>query len=612
MTHLRKPRFWLLTTAALIIGAPLSASAQNSNVYHPGAYNVGAPTMVAAAPSLPNIPADQIARDVTAEHNPRTGQVELIAAPFDPFEEDPYMAGSLRLRTADGAVAIDGQPLRGGALVDIDFYYNSPSDDPYGGRNYSNVSFVSGDLAPVVLRDARILECSTRVENVAYDHNIYYSPATYSRYGIYQPYRHYAGHSAFGFGFGSSYYGPGINLFFNNRSRLARTLLSNRRRNNSRSFLPRLNTPNTGFRGADVRRGRVISPRLGTLRGRAVAAETNTEIAPVPAVRSAAAIAASERRREIRNRIGNRRLTADDFRVSSTRGTNRNLQTEPRLETRTPRRRRGAAARRSQFNAAPNAEINTESNTRVSPRVGSVFGRRGAVRGTAAGQARAAVARPNTPKQSAPQPSAPKQSAPKTSQPKTRAPKRNAPKKSASRRSESKKATSKRSTPKRSKPSSSSRSSRSSRSSSSGRSSSLRNRVRNFFPTHGNSGRGVVTSHSVDCAREDKLSVFIPTERLEAARFDGLTLIALDAQGGETPIYIPPNYIQGYRLAATGRVQPQGIQQQGFTPAPQAQFQQQFQGQQGRAIEPATCPVGTQLHPNGTCLQTGQAGYPTR
>jgi len=146
MTHLRKSRFWLLTTAALIFGSHMSAAAQVPNSYQPntfqtGNYNAGAPTMVAAAPSLPDISAEQIARDVTAEFNP------------------------------------DGHPLPSGAIVDIDFYYNSPSDDPYGGRNYSEVSFVNGDLAPVVLRDSRILECSARVDNVVYDHNVYYAPS---------------------------------------------------------------------------------------------------------------------------------------------------------------------------------------------------------------------------------------------------------------------------------------------------------------------------------------------------------------------------------------------------------------------------------------------------
>ena len=210
MTHLRTPRFWLLTTAALIFGSTLPANAQSAL-----SYQSGAPTMVAAAPGLPSIPAEQIARDVTSEFNPRTGARELVAAPFDPFEEDPALAGSLRLRSADGALTVEGHRLSDGAIVEMDFYYNSPSNDPYGGRNYGDVSFINGELAPVVLRDTRILECSTRVDNVVYDHNAYYDRGR--SIGIYRPYRHYAGHSGFGFGFGNSYFGPGFGAYSSRR-----------------------------------------------------------------------------------------------------------------------------------------------------------------------------------------------------------------------------------------------------------------------------------------------------------------------------------------------------------------------------------------------------------
>ena len=115
-----------------------------------------------------------------------------------------------------------------------------------------------------------------------------------------------------------------------------------------------------------------------------------------------------------------------------------------------------------------------------------------------------------------------------------------------------------------------------------------------------------MSSASVDCAREDKLTVFIPNGRLDAATYDGLTIIALDAQGGETPIFIPPNYIEGYRLAATGRVQPQGIRT-----APQPQQTQPIQPQRP-LIEAAPCPAGTQKQPNGTCLQTSLTGFSVR
>jgi hypothetical protein len=71
----------------------------------------------------------------------------------------------------------------------------------------------------------------------------------------------------------------------------------------------------------------------------------------------------------------------------------------------------------------------------------------------------------------------------------------------------------------------------------------------------------IVVSSQTDCAREDQLVLFIPNDRLDAARFDGLTLIlrdvTYDPRTGQTtvyderPLYIPPNYIEGFRLATS-------------------------------------------------------------
>ena len=611
MKQLRTSRFWLLTTAALIFGSHMSASAQSSTVFQPGNYQVGAPTTVAAAPSLPNISADQIARDVTAEFNPRTGQTELIAATFDPFEDDPNLAGSLRLRSADGAVAINGQPLAGGALVEVDFYYNSPSDDPYGGRNYSDVSFVSGDLAPVVLRDTRILECSSRVDNVVYDHNVYYSPPAYyspqvSNFGIYQPYRHYTGHSSFGFGFGSNYFGPGIN-FFNDNSR------SRRNFGTSRAFLPRTNLPNGGFRRGFVRQGRIITP-VGP--GTAVVGETNNGPVSTPTAQTNTltplAAAAARQRRDIRNRISGRRLSAEDFLPAATPA----LNTQPVAATATSTTGISSAQANTQSNSATSSAQQRAADIGLSRR--AILRGRTGLPGSRRAIPKQSTSTPVVPKQTAPGRVIPKQTrtTPVISKQSSSTPKQSSsrrattPKRSSSSSSRSSSSRSSSSSSRSSSPRSSSSSRRSSpRSSSSSRrssSSSIRSRRLNFFPSSSHGGQSIVTSQSVDCAREDKLSVFIPNDRLDAARFDGLTLIALDAQGGETPIYIPPNYIEGYRLAATGRVQPQGI-----TPAPQPQISPQIQPQPP-LIEPAPCPAGALKQPDGTCLLTSETGYPTQ
>lgn len=54
------------------------------------------------------------------------------------------------------------------------------------------------------------------------------------------------------------------------------------------------------------------------------------------------------------------------------------------------------------------------------------------------------------------------------------------------------------------------------------------------------------------CIREEKVTLHIPQERLDAARFDGLTIILLDSAGAEVPVYLPPNYIEGFRQAVLG------------------------------------------------------------
>lgn len=499
MAQRSTPRFWLLGTAALIFGSHVSAYAQHSPAYH-----AGAPTMVAAAPALPSLSPEQIAQDVVLETNPRTGVTEFVAAPFDPFEEDPTLAASLRLRSADGATAIDGRPLRDGALVEIDFYYNSPSDDPYGGRNYRDAVFVNGEFAPVVTRDTRILECSAQVENLAYDHVSYYDP----RYsvGVYRPYRHYAGHSGFGFGFGSQYFGPGYGTssFFGN----------------SRSFGNRFSFSSSRSRGRDRR----VNTRRANIATRNLDAVQNQ--------------GSEESRRETARDA--RRTRREDRSRSNFEATDENAR------TRNARRRSARAASRDQARETSTRQNETR---RERPRPANRENRRAASRET----------------------------------------RRNEP---ASRRTQN-----------RSNARSIAREKKEIKSRSRRRNSASNpRRELNFFPDDGYGGRSVVSARSVDCAREDKLRVFIPNARLDAARFDGLTLVALDEQGGETPIYLPPNYISGFRLATTGQRRSQGNQ------APP----RQSAAWPSHRIESAPCPAGTTKQPDGTCLQGRNGGYPTR
>jgi len=70
------------------------------------------------------------------------------------------------------------------------------------------------------------------------------------------------------------------------------------------------------------------------------------------------------------------------------------------------------------------------------------------------------------------------------------------------------------------------------------------------------SGFGRVNSSVVTtnyrCVREETVTLHIPQERLDAARFDGMTLVIVDNADRDVPIYLPPNYIEGFRQA-TGR-----------------------------------------------------------
>jgi hypothetical protein len=148
--------------------------------------------------SLPNLSPSEIAQDVTREFNNRTGAEEFIAPTFDPFEQDSSMAGAVSLRSVGAPVTtIDGEVLSNGAVLDMNFYYNSPGDDPYDIRGFTDIAFLSGSLAPAVRRNNRILECSRNVEKLVYDHRYYTSPL-FIGIGLNRGFRRYSGHRGYG------------------------------------------------------------------------------------------------------------------------------------------------------------------------------------------------------------------------------------------------------------------------------------------------------------------------------------------------------------------------------------------------------------------------------
>lgn len=48
------------------------------------------------------------------------------------------------------------------------------------------------------------------------------------------------------------------------------------------------------------------------------------------------------------------------------------------------------------------------------------------------------------------------------------------------------------------------------------------------------------------CIKEERITLHIPEDRLLAARFDGLSIALLDQNGQDIPVYIPPNYVEGF------------------------------------------------------------------
>ena len=136
---------------------------------------LSSPILANSSLPLTEISPRQIAGDVRIITHPQSGQQDYILPSFDPFEDDPTLAGTAQLRTANNTVTIDGHNIRGGAVLDLTFYYNTNSPDPYDNRGYGDAAFLSGDYAAVTVRDSRILECSEDIQDVVYYHEDYLS-----------------------------------------------------------------------------------------------------------------------------------------------------------------------------------------------------------------------------------------------------------------------------------------------------------------------------------------------------------------------------------------------------------------------------------------------------
>lgn len=530
----------------------------------------------AIAETLPEISPRQIASDVKMQYNPQTGAREYIAPSFDPFEEDRSMAGTASLRSVTQATTIDGRSVRGGALLDMTFYYNSASNDPYDTRGYEDAVYLSGEYAPVTRRDNRILECNEKVQDVVYYHEDYYRPSL--NVNLYRPYRHYRGHYGYDRGYGYDY-GRSYGGYYGGGG-YRRGYAGDRRRVRNRR--------NTTDRIVD----RAVDEARRTLTQREERAATGRLMDRTPSARQERDDARRADRNRRRDRSETRRGGRDGF-----LGGPRRLGTFA-----------GPAGRRSQSGGtvAPRATTRTQRAPRTesaprterAPRVKNkgLFGsvtKRAATRAAASRPAPAPRASTPAPRAAAPAPRA-KRAAP-APRPKRAERSRPARAERAVKRAREIKS---RNAPRRN----------------TGRKGNSKLRMMGFLPMASSWSRNVVRNVDTQCAREEMLTVHIPQERLDAARFDGLTVLVLARSGQEIPVFVPPNYIEGFRQAVDGRVTPNVSYQAPNSSAPVTRGPV-YHEPRPYGIEQAACPAGTTKQSDGTCLQGGSVsygGYPSR
>ena len=501
---------FLLSAVAAVILIPMSATAQTGT-------------------ALPDISPATIALDSKTEI---LGGVRYVTAPtFSPFETQDGLAGTASLRTGQGEISRDGIVLGDGAVLDLNLIYAAATNDPYDVRGFEQAVFLSGEPAESVRYDSRVLECSSRVTEVEYRDDYYAGVSHGLIAGIFMAYPRYRGHRGYGYRLGYSDYGRRPSWQRRNRGysrgyggvrrdRIRDTRRDARRDVRSDRDRDRDRDDRTGRRGGSDRvvAGETRRRTTGTRRGTGVGRPQGVLPGRTPD-------------RPVADRSDRR--SQGVTRGTSTRGTST--------------RERGADRRRDRVTTGRTITRSDETRRPVSRRDGGeriADGIRSepSIR-TPSGRSRG-VSTSRSSSRSAPRPvSRPAPTVRQTPKPASR------PQPKPSRRSEPKSAPkpSRRSTPK------PSRVDRSTDRAFSGGSRGKPRRGLDYYPT----GTRVETSVSGRCAKEESLGLFIPAERLSAARFDGMTVIVLGRDGTEIPVFIPPNYIEGFRQASSGVVQAQ-------------------------------------------------------
>ncbi len=524
-----------------------------------------------ASQSLPGLTPQQIAADVEARFDPLTGRTEYIAQNFDPFESDNSIAGSALLRSASTGISRDGANIAGGAYLDVSVMYSSASRDPYDAKGLEHAVFMNGEPVNVMSYDVQTLDCARDITRITYDSG-YYRGDNYGYVGgIYRHFPRYRGHDHYysyrdRIRYGSwrglrhNYYG--YNGYFNDRYYADRR---SRHRDRDRHYDRDRHDGNDDRvvrddrRDGDVRSGPVLrTPTpLGVVTSRNVIradmlGDTRLSVTPPSRVDPSLPIKKGpviRRMVPIKDVAGRPAATRTPSRVPITRSRDARVTSSQSSPIRSAPVR-SAPVRRTRSRSPiishdqqndRRLEVTPSRNTGPTCRRNSV---RSALRAEPRQQSRPVVNAPtrnittqNVTNRSEPRRAEPRRTETRRKEPKrpdkTRASRNNSSESNRSNRSRSNNNRSRAMTARKSRSVNQAFKSKK----------SIRPAMKYYPAGH--------TETYVDqrCVKEERLSLHIPADRLHAARFDGLSIAILDWEGGDIPVYIPPNYIEGFTRA---------------------------------------------------------------
>ncbi len=463
----------------------------------------------ASTQSLPALSPQQIAADVESRFDPLTGRTEYYAPDFDPFENDSRLAGSAALRSASSGISRDGVSLTGGAYIDVTALYAAGSRDPYDAKGLEHAVFMNGEPVNIMSYDVQTLDCTRDTTRIVYDDG-YYRGANYGHVGgIYRAYPRYRGHS--------HYYS------YNDRIRYGawRGLRSNY----------------YGYHGYDHRNDRNRTGR----RSNDVLTITVPPKDPVEVVRSDQN---DNQRITSRNVIRPDMLGDRMLSTAATRNANRRPVKSPIARVSQPVkippsptiRTRADIIRPDRANEyrLSNARQRDNSSSRPVPRSIPMRTDKRPIKST-----------PNPVK-------APRISTPSASRaaPEPRRVTRTSPPNSNRASAPSRPSRAATSRPSRPAPSTRSRSSRPKPMSRQldrafGGQNKKSARAFKYYPDRYQTSTYEVTQ----CVKEERLTLHIPADRLAAAKFDGLSIALLGRDSQDIPLYLPPNYVEGFLIA---------------------------------------------------------------